>query len=180
MASRGIGPCGILLAAWVVLALGASPSLAGPAVHRGSVRVGPVRVEAPGLSKDTPVSVTVAIGERRLWTSRQVPAPRATWPVRFRAFTSRNAPLVFRVSSGAGSPARPGTPSRPGFRPGRRSRSVHDQDATLASALPDLVSDYGTGTLDDPGEPRGRVAAGTAPGLQPASKIGRASCRERV
>lgn len=130
---------------------------ASPRPRAGSVRVGPVRVEAPGAPRDRFLAVSLAIGERPLWQSSTLPAPSASWPVRLRAFTAKGHPLVFRVV--AVPPARgplpvPPPPADPA-RPSRRSRTVREQDATIASALPDLIADYGSGTLDDPGEPRG-------------------------
>lgn len=148
--ARGIAVLGLLLAL-----LAAPPSRGADDV--GSVRVGPLRVEAPASLKGGHVSVSVAIGERPLWQSPVAVVPAAPWRVSLRAFTARRLPLVFRVLAGETAAARP--PPAPPAPSSRRSRSVREQDAAIASGMDALVTDYGAGTLDDPGEPFDRALA---------------------
>ncbi len=122
----------------------------------GSVRVGPIRVEG-GANRDRGrLSLSLGIGQRLLWTSPEAVLP-VTWPVSLRAYTARRQPLVVLVQSGGILPLAPSVRSR--GRSGKSSAHHHpssnarEQDANLATALGDLVIDYGTGTLDDPGEP---------------------------
>ncbi len=168
------GLLGLLVLGLVVPSL---PTLA--AEDAGSVRVGPVRVEAPRSPRGRFLAISLAIGERPLWRSTSAAASSASWPVRLRAYTAKRHPLVFTVVS-----ADPGAPvprPRSRLRWAGRAGTVREQDAALASVLPDLVTDYGAGTLDDPGEPRGLAAAAAEPSLPTLRVDGRpVRCRTHL
>jgi hypothetical protein len=172
-----LGPTPRVLVLVLALAVLSQPVRAGETA--GSVRVGPVRLEAPRTPLDRRLSVTVSIGQRALWRSPATIVAPASWPVRLRAYTAKDLPLVFdvvsvdSVASGRQGPLSP--------RPTYRSRSLREQDAALASALPDLVSDYGTGTLTDPGESPGRAVDPGLAGPSPfPSGARRVQCRARL
>ena len=172
-----LGPAPRVLILALVLAVLASPARAGETA--GSVRVGPVRLEAPGTPLDRRLSVIVSIGQRALWHSPATAVAPASWPVRLRAYTAKDHPLVFDVVSVDSVVSSRHDRSSP--RPARRSRSLREQDAALASAMPDLVSDYGTGTLTDPGESPGRAIDAGLTGPSPfPSGARRVHCRIRL